>query len=534
MRKPDRWRRSRRGSSLLLVTTAMGAAVILSGAYLASRANGALIGGNLSASSIARIQAESALAVTSAALTGSGDWRSDHAGGLYLLQETPDSLLKVELIDLATNQPPTAETVDVRANITARQSGIDRYAQADFFIPLDEDAQAVDIDLGEFALFAGESIELGSEALVQTWEASPGAGRGEPVKVATSTGDSRGIQLHDSSTIVGGIEYRPIQNATQGGSLPINELPSRVIIQQPAPPAEGDSTPLQDETIDEVTGELRIGEMEMGNGDRISFATGANLIVEGDLLMRSGSILEIHGTSALVVKGDLAIRGGLISVDEGADLTVYIGGDLDLLDTRVIEPNGNERTWVPDIDRVSFVTAPLRESIPQWRVRGTSLFKGQLYAPSAHVSIEQRSVLIGRVAAQRIVMSGCACLLYDPTIDNRNGYTAADGRLFQNDGKVLEPIAQMESLASEQLEKASQEMGISVAAGIEIAHPPKTEAHEDESSRRLRRAENRWKRLHDRWSRVRPWREFIDVRRTSSMTIRGIGMNSHQFKEHGR
>ena len=529
-----KWRRRRRGSSLLLVTTAMGAAVILSGAYLASRANGALVGGNLSSSSMARIQTESALAVTSAALTGSGDWRTDHAGGLYLMQETPDSVLKVELIDLATNQPPTAETVDVRANITARQGGIERFAQADFFIPLEDDAQAVNVDLGEFALFAGESIELGSEALVQTWEASPGAGRGEPVKVATGTGDSRGVQLLDSSMIVGGIEYRPMQTAYQGGTLPINELPSRVIVHQPPPPVDHESALLQGEVFDEITGELRIGEVDMGSGDQLSFGPGANLIVEGNLRMQSGSTLEIRGSSALVVKGDLTIQGGIINVDESAELNVYVGGDLDLVDAQVIEPNGTDQTWVPKINRVNFMTNPQRESIPHWRIRGRSLFKGQLYAPSAHVSIEQRSVVIGRIAAQRIVMSGCACLLYDPTIDNRNGYTAPDGRLFEQDGKVLEPISKMDDLSSEQLQKASLEMGVAVAAGIDVAHPPQSELAEEDSSAERYGGKRRWWHKQNRWNRMGSWRNMIYARPNSSMRIRGIGMNAQQFKEHGR
>ncbi|MEE2680964.1 MAG: hypothetical protein VX641_01175 [Planctomycetota bacterium] len=522
---------ARRGSSLLLVTTAMGAAVILSGAYLASRANGALVGGNLSASSIARIQTESALAITGAALTGSGDWRTDHAAGLYLLQETPETLVRVDLLDLATNQPPDAGTVDVRANITSRRDGIERFAQADFFVPLESDAQAVDVDLGEFALFAGDSIELGSEALVRTWECSPGAGRGEPLRVATSTGESRGIRLHDSSMIVGGIEYRPTRTAHHGGSLPVDELPDRIIIHQPAPPLDDESTPLQSGLDRQVDGDQRVEELRMSGGDRILLNPGANLMVEGDLVMGRGSVLEVEGTSTVVVKGDLTIRGGSIEVAESARFTVHVGGDLDLTDARVVEPNGTERTWVPDIDRVSFVTTASRASIPSWRIRGATLLKGQLYAPSAQVSIEQRTVIIGRIAAQSIRMSGSACLLYDPTIDRRNGYTAPDRRLFETNGRVLEPIARMESLATEQLQQASTEMGIPISAGTEMVHPTRAELVAEPTKRR---GGERARRFRDRIKRPGPGREFLDVRRSSRMQIRGIGMNAHQFKEHGR
>ncbi|MAJ47757.1 MAG: hypothetical protein CBC35_10910 [Planctomycetes bacterium TMED75] len=521
---------TRRGSSLLLVTTAMGAAVILSGAYLASRANGALVGANLSSSSLARIQVESALGITHAALTGSGSWRSDHNNGLYLFQESEDSMLRVQLLDLATDRPPDQETVDVRANITADQGGIIRYAQADFFVPLDEQVQSIDVDLGEFALFAGDSIQLGSEAVVQGWSASPGIGRGDPLRVGTSTGSSMGIQVNDSATIIGGVEYRSTGSSGGSSGIPIDLLPDNVVIHQPAPPAEDYSETLVDELSDVVEGELRIMELELRNGDQLEFEEGLFLRVEGDLLMRNGSVIDVRGNCSLVVEGNLSIQGGQIRVEEGSELTVHVGGDLDLRDAKITEPEGTEDTWVPKIDRVSFVTAALRENIPCWRIRGSTLFKGELYAPSAEVVIEQRAVVIGRVAAQRIRMSGYARMLYDPTLDNRNGYTAADQRLYQRDGQVLEQVRKLESLAPEELLKASLEIGVPVTAGDLTARVPNPQVEQDQAADRHRW----WSRFSEARERGRErrqrWRShFNELKRNSSMTIRGIGMNAHQF-----
>ena len=515
----------RRGSSLLLVTTAMGAAVILSGAYLASRANGALVGSNLSSSSLARIQVESALAITHAALTGSGSWRSDHTNGLYLMQESEDSMLRVELLDLATERPPDAQTVDVRANITADQGGIIRYAQADFFVPLDEQAESVDVDLGEFALFAGDSIELGSEAVVQGWSASPGIGRGDPLRVATSTGSSTGIRVNDSASIIGGIEYRSADSNRSSSGMPVDLLPDNVIIHQPAPPRETDSEQLVEELDGVVEGRLRITELDLRNGDQLEFGEGLFLRIEGDLLMRNGSVIDVRGACSLVVQGDFNIKGGEIRVEEGASLTVHVGGNLDLKNAKIIEPQGTEDTWIPEIDRVRFVTAPFRESIPCWRIRGSSLFKGELYAPSAEIVIEQRAVVIGRVAAQRIRMNGCARLLYDPTLDNRNGYTAGDQRLFQQNGQVLEEIRELESLAPVELLQASQAMGIPVIAGDLVVRVPTPEAAADGDWRS--RFQAMWERHRERGQQ---WRSHLNnMKRNSSMTIRGIGMTAHQF-----
>ncbi len=66
----SRYRRriSRRGSALMMVITAMATGVVLSTAYVASRSNASVIGSNLAASSQARVNVESSLALSVVAL----------------------------------------------------------------------------------------------------------------------------------------------------------------------------------------------------------------------------------------------------------------------------------------------------------------------------------------------------------------------------------------------------------------------------------------------------------------------------------
>jgi cytoskeletal protein CcmA (bactofilin family) len=340
-----------------------------------------------------------------------------------------------------------------------------------------------------------------------------------------------GIQVNDSATIIGGVEYRSTGSSRGSSGIPVDLLPDNVVIHQPAPPAEDYSETLVQELGDVVEGELRIMELELRNGDQLEFAEGLFLRVEGDLMMRNGSVIDVRGNCSLVIEGDLTIKGGQIRVEEGAELTVHVGGDLDLMDAKVIEPEGSEDTWVPNIDRVSFVTAAFRENIPCWRIRGSTLFKGELYAPSAEVVIEQRAVVIGRVAAQRIRMSGCARMLYDPTLDNRNGYTAADQRLYQQDGQVLKQVRELDSLAPEELIKASLKIGVTVTAGDLTARVSALSVSEDEVADRhgwwsgFAQAKERNRGRRERWISY-----FKQLKRNSSMTIRGIGMNAHQFR----
>ena len=198
----------RRGSTLLMVITAMSACLILSGAFVAARSNGAAIGANLRAANQARVEVESALAITLAALATSDRWRTNHINGILLEQNTDGAQVQVQLTDIATGGAPHSQSVDIRATIRATVGEIERVAEADLFVALPEQSSSIDIDLGEFALFAGDSITVRSEGLVQPWNSSPAIGRGDPIRVATATGNPGSIGVTDSAAVVDGVLYR--------------------------------------------------------------------------------------------------------------------------------------------------------------------------------------------------------------------------------------------------------------------------------------------------------------------------------------
>ena len=156
-------RRMRRGSALMMVITAMATGLVLSTAYVTSRTNGMVVGANLSASSQARVEAESSLALTIAALTSSERWRTEHRGGLLFERSDDDVTVRVELTDLATCEAPNASTVDVLAKVTTNVGEIERIAEARFFVALPDQSSAIDVDLGEFAVFAGDTITVRSD-----------------------------------------------------------------------------------------------------------------------------------------------------------------------------------------------------------------------------------------------------------------------------------------------------------------------------------------------------------------------------------
>ena len=281
----------------MMVITAMATGLVLSTAYVAARTNGTVIGANLAASSEARVEAESSLALTVAALTSSHDWRTLHQNGLLFEHAEEGREIRVDLIDMATGAAPDESTVDVKACISCRVDGIERTAEAEFFIALPEQARSIDVDLGEFAMFAGDSITVRSEAVVEPWSASPAHNRGDPIRVATSLGSSSGVRVEGSGTIVRGVEYAAGSRSIDSGPLPLSRIPDGVSIPMPSPPHDLAHADYIENPTGRLDVDTRVGALTLDSGQTIELAGGADLLVEGDLNLSGGATLRVSGDS---------------------------------------------------------------------------------------------------------------------------------------------------------------------------------------------------------------------------------------------
>ena len=508
----------------MMVITAMATGLVLSTAYVTSRTNGMVVGANLSASSQARVEAESSLALTIAALTSSERWRTEHRGGLLFERSDDDVTVRVELTDLATCEAPNASTVDVLAKVTTNVGEIERIAEARFFVALPDQSSAIDVDLGEFAVFAGDTITVRSEALVEPWSVSPAVARGDPIRVATANGETGGVKVEGAAAIVCGVEYAAENRSSGSGPLPINRIPDDVAVPLPAAPGDLSNALFLEHPTGRLDVNIRVGDLDLNNGEALELSGDADLLVEGDLNLVGGSTLRITGDSHLIVMGDARMNDASIEVDESASLVVHVGGDLDFRHVKVIEPGGTAETWVPEIDRVRFQALMVRETIPRWRVRGRSLVKGEFYAPNVEFQLQGRAVLIGRVAAQSVLLEGRSSLLYDPSIDDRNGYTALDERAYDQQGDLLVVLAELEDLSVESLEAASEALGLPLASSGECTEPPAEVVEEVEEERGHRHG--RWWNRHNQLPRF--WRAAHRARMDAhsanwSVQIRHIG-----------
>lgn len=535
---------ARRGSALLMVTIAMASSIVLAGAYVASRSDGTVVGANLASSSDARNRVESALAITADILSKDEDWRVKHVNGVIIDEQSTAHGITVRLTDLATGGAPNVETVDVRAEVIGRSKGIERIADATFFVPLPAQNMSIDLDLGEFALFAGADIQIASEAVVAPWQASPAAHRGDPIRIGTMLGHNTAISISGNAAVVDGVEFSSNTGSIGSSSLPVSGLPDQISVPNPAPPRARFDETFVSEIPTQIYGNIQTHDVEMGHGELYELFPGSSLVIEGDLEMSAGATLRISGSSEIVVTGDVNIDQASIEVPVDAALTMHIGGDLEVRDSLIHEPGGTSDDWVPNIDRIRLVSMATRESIPVWKFRGSTLMKGECYAPSTRIVMRERSMVIGRLLAHKIKLDGCAQLLYDPSLDDRNGYTAPDGRIFGDTGEVPQAIRELETLAPLELIEASMKMNALVVANdagntvssevVEVAQVDKRTSRRER--RAQRRAERALKMQRIMQESMRQFEEFADTHLTiefqrfasqSSMRVNSIGSRSN-------
>ena len=541
---------ARRGSALLMVTIAMASSIVLAGAYVASRSDGTVVGANLASSSDARNRVESALAITADILSKDEDWRVKHVNGVIIDEQSPAHGISVRLTDLATGGAPNTQTVDVRAEIIGRSEGIERIADATFFVPLPAQNMSIDLDLGEFALFAGADIQINSEAVVAPWQASPAAHRGDPIRIGTILGHDTAISISGNAAVVDGVEFSSNPGSIGNGSLPVSGLPDQISVPDPAPPQVRSDATFVSEVPQQIYGHIQTHDVQLGHGQLYEFFPGSSLLIEGDLEISAGATLRISGSSEIVITGDVNLDQASIEVPVDAALTMHIGGDLEVRDSLIHEPGGTSDDWVANIDRIRLVSMATRESIPVWKFRGSTLMKGECYAPSTRIVMRERSMVIGRLLAHKIKLDGCAQLLYDPSLDDRNGYTASDGRLFDDTGQVPQAIREIETLAPQELIEASMKLNVLVVANDAKNNVSSSDFEVVEVDKRTSRRERRARRRAERALKIRSimqesmrqFEEFAETHLTidfqrftsqSSMRVNSIGSRSSIFGNGG-
>ncbi len=485
--------RARRGVALLfaLVTVALASVVALS--YAKTRDVTLIAADELREAAEARNAAKSGLAIASAMLdAGVLPSASDH-GVLFADLPLGNAHAAATLLDLETSLPATAYSRGFNLVVAGASGSLQSTSTAVGRIPAADAATLVDVDLSEFALFASESIDIAPDAALARWSNSPFAVLREPIAIATAALDPAHVRIGRDADAIDFVigQAAPIPTTSIAADEALADghiaIPDTLVLPAaPLPPELLGATSADPITLDGVVQSSTRSTTDIRIAPRASVTVRGSVTIaaDADFRIEPGARLIVEGSLALLVGDDLIIDGADIEVAPGGSLVAYIGGDLEMASAfvgplRTDASEGRDATglaaWDGGAERVivySMQTDANRgdELASRWTIRGSSVVKATLYAPTASIRMEGTSTLYGRAAAQRIELASGSALFYDPALDDRQGFTATGSGIYNGRGRVHSAIRAFASLDPTALVQLAHELGARVQS-VARGHP---------------------------------------------------------------
>ncbi len=468
---------------MLLVIISLMMATIMAAAYLASRDNSAAIGQNVASAAAARWSATAGLQLGLTVFETETDWRTNHINGKLLDDYLMDgALIDLDIIDLATGQPPTADAEYIRLTSTAVVDDVQQAAIAVAYVPLEYNS-AFSVDLSEFAIFTTGDLELSGDAVVTRWPTAPLADLGMRIAVGTQAVDPSSIDLHDNAAVIDTTVYHSpdasnalITNSSGSYIVSVALSDTAVAPDAPSPGVTAPEDPSPNPSVN-TFGENYTYAMD-GRWDQVTHENShvtlqgdITLVTDDDQRLLAGSELTIDGNVTLVVFGDFVMDNSAIELTPGSTLDVYVRGALELSDSYIGDEradNTRDNTGSAaymDPQRVQVYSLPPYEN--RWSLRDNTVVKGSIYAPDYDMEIRGESALYGRVAANRLRITDQGALFYDHSLDSRTGYTNTDSELYNDDGTLITELYSLDSLDDAELQSLADETGTNVEANGE-------------------------------------------------------------------
>ena len=142
------------------------------------------------------------------------------------------------------------------------------------------------------------------------------------------------------------------------------------------------------------------GEGEIGDPDYHQYWTADTVHRSG-----AGSTLRIRGHVTMVVDNNFSIGGnGGVVIEEGASLTLYVGGDVSVAGNGIVNDPGTPR---------SLQIYGFGDAISDWSLGGTANLFAAIYAPNARIDIRGTSEFRGAVVGYQVELNGNTYFLYD-------------------------------------------------------------------------------------------------------------------------
>jgi Tfp pilus assembly protein PilX len=480
--------RTRRGIAMMLVLISLFTATIITSAYLASRDNSTAIGANISDSASARWAAGSALEVGVAIMETRTDWRTLHTNGKLLDDVVLGAAtIDLDLIDFETEQPPTEDTSVLKVTATATVNGVKQSCSALATVKEGMETE-IDLDLSEFAVFVGESLEVDDDAIITRWPESPLSKLSQAIALGTQATGAGAIDFKDNAAAIDSTVYHsPDASASlvitgTGPDLGLQEVPETIPF--PSVPPVPVAVPAEDAPTNpkfEYTTSGWIMENERHESD-VTFKSSVGkagfkpevteYVVEGDLLIEDGTGLVVFSDLIMVVFGDMKLqKDSFIYLQDDSTLTLYIGGSLQTDHAAI----GSYRSGATrDVSGYEPYIDPSRVEIyglgasGKVEIKGTSTVSGSLYFPMYDVLIRENAALYGRVAANTVTLKNDAAIFYDHKLDSGTGYTNLESQIYEANGDMKALVKVLSSLDDATLTALASSLGVEVKNGREL------------------------------------------------------------------
>jgi hypothetical protein len=470
---------------MMLVLVAMGIATILAVAYLSSRDNSAVIGVRITDQAEARWLAQSGLDVGVALLETGTNWRTKHDQGLVIDDlALGNGTIDLRIMDLTTNAPPTESTTDVAIVATASIGDIFQQCLATAHVPLNTTANTVDVDLSEFAVFTGDSLEMRGESTITRWTTAPSSLSAAPLSIGTCATHAQSIVLNDDAAAIDTTVYHgPHASASLIGGTspnPLNEFALQNQLPLPAPPVpaittiSGTPDTLQANGATINTDRIFQSITVSNAPDALTITGETQLVTESSFIINENAGIIVDGHATIVVFGDMQLQpNARIVLTEDSTLTAFVFGNMTMRDTFI----GRESTMIRDasgdaeyVDPQTVRIFSIAERTNQdggteaagsrtWNLDEGTIIVGTLYAPNVELHLRSESAVYGNLVAQTLSMEDESAIFYDQALDLGYGFTNALSPIFNADGTINTSVLNLSDLSAHNLAALAAALG---------------------------------------------------------------------------
>jgi len=463
--------RQDRGVALLMVMVCLCIGVVLASIALTTTDTVVTIGDNAVTATESKWAAESEVGLAVAVLQTKVDW-TDGDRVLFADRAIPGGFVHVKVTDLDGNVP---DDDDVDVIVTAEASVHGVKSSCSKMVRLTPDAavgDAFDPWLREFAAFATTELEIESGSTLSQWAKSPRAKRATPVKLGIGFGSSAGFKIDNGTRVTSAEVYSDSTSSAALRSLVSSQRLGRGTTLQLPLPKVAETLPsdfglLMLRTFFPLTysGSATSVALPSGTYQAVTLDKSATMTLNGgsgvywsfgDTTLLDKSVLRLSGDVRLQVRGALKVseKATVVLADENSKLTLYLMNDMTVDDACVGVEASVSRLASRTASSISTYSAPTRIHIigvsslsgakaqPVYFIDNGALVCVSIHAPTARVTVDDKSTLVGRASTAYFSLQGQSELVADPALDSGVGFTNLNGPLYKTEGVPLDGLVQ--------------------------------------------------------------------------------------------